>query len=171
MIGEVTANETDALNMVFFDGGLGLLAADPHRSPSGLIGSTNCSIAFVTKNSSAAGGADLNFTDAQRMESVHAYISVLRRVGEALNKKSIVPIFSLAIPFDPIKAAHRGYPGAESTGAVITEAAVANALENVTWMRYYEWFQSNGWYAHRLNPFFSFCWWVLLLWKLAAVRA
>ena len=41
-------------------------------------------------------------------------IETLRLVAEALNNHSIIPIFSLAVPFDPVVAAHRGYPGRES---------------------------------------------------------
>ena len=133
VIGEV-ANESDAINLVFFDGGLGFLAENPHPSPSGKIGGSNCSIAYV-HNSSSPGGRDMNLTDADRLESVHASLAVLKRVAEALNAKNMVPMFSLAVPFDPVKAKHRGYPGEESTGHVFTESAVVKALENVTWMR------------------------------------
>jgi hypothetical protein len=57
----------------------------------------------------------------------------------------LVPIYSLAVPFDEVIAAHRGYPGVISEGGAFAEAEVVNQLQNTTWMRYYEWFQSSGW--------------------------
>jgi len=145
VIGEVTAEPDSGLNFVFFDGGLGMLAANPHPSPSGHVGGGgNCSLSY-NNTFPNPGGKDLNFTDAQRMVSVRACLRTLVLVAEALNAAGIVPIFSMDVPFDADVAASRGFPGLISEGATFTEAEVVAALSNVTWMRYYEWFQSNGW--------------------------
>eukprot|EP00035_Acanthoeca_spectabilis_P003913 m.96700 g.96700 ORF g.96700 m.96700 type:complete len:480 (-) comp12372_c0_seq1:2497-3936(-) len=144
VISEVTRNESSVLNLVFFDSGLGILGENPHPSPSGLIGGSNCSIAYQ-ENATSRGGKDLNFTDAERVEAVQAQVQLLAEVAAALNAHSIVPMFSLAVPFDPRIAESRGFPGKLSRGYVFTEAEVVAALQNVTWMRYYEWFQSSGW--------------------------
>jgi hypothetical protein len=121
-----------------------MLAENPHPSPSGLVGgSGNCSISYNA--SEGTGGKDLNFTDADRMDSIRASLGLLVEVAEKLNAASLIPIYSMAVPFDPIVAAHRGYPGLISEGQTFTEAEVVEKLKNVTWMRYYEWFQSNGW--------------------------
>ena len=61
-------------------------------------------------------GRDLTFTDAERLESVQAQLQLLVEVGTALNARGIVPVFSLAVPFDEAKAEHRGYPGVLSRG-------------------------------------------------------
>eukprot|EP00038_Savillea_parva_P005088 m.147135 g.147135 ORF g.147135 m.147135 type:complete len:470 (-) comp11658_c1_seq3:2457-3866(-) len=145
VIGEVVENET-AVNMIFFDGGLGWLAENPHPTPSGLIGGSNCSVAF-RENATSPGGKDLNFTDADRLEAVQAQLQLLVEAGTALNQRNIIPMFSITVPFDAKIAKGRGYPGTISRGSVFTEAEVAAALENVTWIRYYEWFQSSGWSA------------------------
>ena len=72
-----------------------------------MVGGTgNCSISFNA--SGGTGGRDINFTDGERMVSVRAGLETLRLVAEALNNRSIIPIFSLAVPFDPAVAAHRG---------------------------------------------------------------
>ena len=114
IIGEITAESDSGLSLVFFDGGLGMLAENPHPSPSGLVGgSGNCSISY---NASNTGGKDLNFTDAERMESVRASLTLLVEAAEKLNAANLIPIYSLAVPFDPVVAAHRGYPGLISEG-------------------------------------------------------
>jgi hypothetical protein len=93
------------------------------------------SIAFREANATGAGGHDLNFTDAERLEAVQAQITLLAEVGIALNKHGIVPLLSIEAPFDAGIAEARGYPGKISRGYVITETDVVDALENVTFAR------------------------------------
>ena len=89
---KVVENET-AVNMIFFDGGLGWLAENPHPTPSGLIGGSNCSVAF-RENATSPGGKDLNFTDADRLEAVQAQLQLLVEAGTALNQRNIVGTYS-----------------------------------------------------------------------------
>ena len=110
----------------------------PLRSVTGYLCQfmLTCGSTFRSLTITTASGHDLTFTDAERLESVQAQLQVLVEVGTALNAHGIVPMFSLAVPFDATKAARRGYPGVLSRGKVFTEAEVATALANVTWMRY-----------------------------------
>lgn len=95
VIGELTNNETDGPNMVFFDGGLGWLAG--HLTLPG-----NCS------------NIKVNFTDEQRMEAIEGYLEVMNRGTAALNAKGMIPIFSNEAMFDPVKSKHRNFPCAET---------------------------------------------------------
>eukprot|EP00039_Didymoeca_costata_P006567 m.91396 g.91396 ORF g.91396 m.91396 type:complete len:414 (-) comp13301_c0_seq7:2565-3806(-) len=129
VIGELTMREHDAVDLVFFDGGVGFLGAAPHPSPSGPIGNSNCT------------RKDHNYTDAERTASVLSYIETMRRAAIKLNDAGMIPVYSIELPFDATIAKNRGFPG----NPVLTEMDVYRALENVTWMRYYEWFQASGW--------------------------
>ena len=127
IIGEITAEADSGLSLVFFDGGLGMLAENPHPSPSGLVGgSGNCSISY---NASHTGGKDLNFTDVDRMESIRAGLTLLVEAAKKLNEANLIPIYSMAVPFDPIVAAHRGYPGLISEGTTAVRNVDSSAAQ------------------------------------------
>jgi hypothetical protein len=134
VVGELLT-ESDAVSCVFFDGAEGCLAAAPHPSPSGPIG---------TKGNCTA-GRDFNFTDADRVASFKGSIALMRRVALKLNANKQIPIFSLEAPFDRTIAVKRGFPGMASLGRVMSELDIAEALRDVLWYRYYEWFGGSGW--------------------------
>jgi len=87
----------------------------------------------------------VNYTDAERMEAIEGYLMVMNQAAAALNANDMVPIFSIEAMFDPVKSKKRNFPYDAARGRQFTELGMVEALENVTWMRGYEFFQAYGW--------------------------